>query len=195
MGLSKLIRFTLFLFLFVGIGSILMVIGFDYLYQKNQYGMSGGNINYYLQNVEKPEYLIMGSSRAHHTLIPDSISVSTFNLSHNGMSLGFHTALLDVLEKENHLPRSGLILQIEPEEFFRSNSQMGKDVQFLKYYYKKNDFIRNRIGEIGRFESLKYFLDLHSFNGNVLSLVKNYLMTLKNGIPDNNGFVPITPTD
>ena len=93
----------------------------------------------------------MGSSRAHQDLIPDSIGQSGFNLSHNGMTIAFQASLADILAAKVALPRKYLILQVEPGELIADVKNLRKDVQFLRYYYYDNAFVRNEINEISRF--------------------------------------------
>lgn len=160
----------------------------------NRYGMSGGNINYYLDQ-SPPELLVMGSSRAHHYVIPDSLGTSAFNLSHNGMGIGFQTCLIDVLEQKAQLPSKYLLLEIAPEEFVADEQMLLYDVQFLNRYYRSNEYVRSQINRIGKYEFIKYFFRSFPLNGKLPSLINNSIKTLREGASlSHNGYSAALPT-
>lgn len=183
-------KLALFFFLFAAAVIVIDIatgLLFNKLYRLNLYGMSGGTVNYYLSH-KQPDVLIMGSSRAHHNLIPDSVGNSCFNLSHNGMSVAFQAGLIDALAQQNALPKQYLILQLEPEELMTDAMKLNKDIQYLKYYYHDNDFVRDEINAIGRYEYAKYYFRSYKFNGTFFSVIKNAIYTKRNPPGIINGF-------
>jgi hypothetical protein len=151
------------------------------MYEMNRYGQSGGNLNYYLSESKKQafDFLILGNSRAHHNLNPDSLSGRGFNLSHNGMNISFQIALLNVLASNHALPTKKVILQVEPTDFLYWNdtTKLYADAQHLKYYYYNNELVRKYINAISSTEFLKYYFHSYRFNGQLPSLMKNLLLT------------------
>ena len=85
--MKKLLLFLLGL----GVGLIIIDRGLstvlDQIYRGCLYGNTGGKINYFLAKEPASDLLIMGSSRSYRQIDPDSFSVNTFNLSHNGMRI------------------------------------------------------------------------------------------------------------
>ena len=169
-------------------------IGLEKLYEINQYGESGGVINYYLQGEETPELLIMGSSRSHRHVVPDSFACSTFNLSHHGMRIPFNAALINILAQEKKLPKV-LLLHIEMGSFaFYEGQDIAKnDVQNLRYFYTKNDKVKEYINGLSGSEQFKYLFRSYRFNGRIPSLIKNVIKT-KRSKPHHDGFEPLYPT-
>lgn len=155
--------------------------------------MSGGTINYYLSK-EEPHLLILGSSRAHHHVNPDSLPVPSFNLSHNGMRFEYQIGLADYLSQKNHLPKKMLLIQVEPEELMEEISIEGNDFQFLGMFYDESPFIKNQIDQMSSFEWIKYSFSSYKFNGRVPSIINNWLKTIKTPYRKDNGFYGHEPT-
>ena len=184
------VKFVLFIVVILFVSLFTGNLLFEMLYKKNIYGQSGGNINYYLKQ-PKSEALILGSSRAHHHVIPDSISSRTFNLSHNGMRIGFQAGLIEVLSKTKLLPDSLLLLHIEPESFVAPNRDLLLEFQYLKYYYNSNKYIKSNIDKLSKFEKVKYWLSIYRFNGTIPSLIRNSLKSVKKPNRHDLGFAPL----
>ena len=131
----------------------------------------------------------MGSSRAHHYVIPDSLSSSAFNLSHNGMGIGFQACLVDVISQSDALPNKYLLLEIEPEEFVIDEKPLLFDVQFMNRYYRRNKYVRSQINRINNYEFLKYTFRSFPLNGNIPSLAKNTIKSIRKN-PTHKGYSP-----
>lgn len=169
--------------------------GLDYLYERNFWGASGGQLNNYLKNVETPELLIIGDSRAHRHLIPDSFACRTFSLCHHGMDFLYHAGVLHVLETEGKLPKK-IILHLEHAQFSVPEGMQPetRDIQHLRYFHGKNEYITRKINELDKGERFLYLFDGYRYNGKVSSLVKNYLASRQRQ-PDNSllGFEALPP--
>jgi len=167
----------------------------DKMYQYNKVGESGGLINYYLELEDSPELLIMGSSRAHRHVIPDSFNFNTFNLSHHGMLIPFQSGLINILEQKSKLPKI-LLVHIEMGSFcyYESQDISLKSLQNLKYYYSSNRQIKDYIDGISSTEKFKFVSRSYRYNGSIPSLIKNLYTTLYKFKP-HDGFEPLLPTD
>lgn len=160
----------------------------DNIYKRNKIGEAGGKINYFIENIEKPDFLVLGSSRGLSHIIPDSFGQKTFNLSHHGMKIPFNAGLIHILNKKNKLPKI-LVLHIELSSFsFYEGYDIDKsETAFLRYYYHSVPEIKEYIDEISFFEGIKYYSRLYRYNGTIPSLISNYFLTL-NAPPTDNGF-------
>lgn len=166
---------------------------FDRFYARTRTGQTGGKINLYLTQPRQPELLIMGNSRALYQIIPDSFPVSTFNLCHAGMSQVFQTGLLDVISHEKRLPRV-ILLHLDPFDYTKPVDQVS-DIQNLKYYFGRNATVTKYVGQISPFEPYKYWFDSYRYNGRVVSLLKNFVETVRTPADKlGDGYVPLPPT-
>lgn len=163
---------------------------FDYFYQHTKTGQTGGKINYYLNLSKTPEWVIMGNSRALYQIIPDSFARPTYNLCHAGMHQIFQTGLLTQMAGEGKMPTL-ILLHIEPDEFM--GEQFNRDIQNLKYYYSKNEWITRELDRLSRYEQVKFLFASYRYNGRVISLIKNYIQTMRAPYA-SNGYMAIEPT-
>jgi hypothetical protein len=163
---------------------------FDYFYKHTKTGQTGGKINYYLSLPQTPEWVIMGNSRALYQIIPDSFARPTYNLCHAGMHQIFQTGLLTQMEKEGKMPPL-ILLHIEPDEFM--GEQFNRDIQNLKYYHSKNEWITRELNMLSSYEKVKFLFACYRYNGRVISLMKNYIQTMRSPVA-SNGYMAIEPT-
>ena len=163
---------------------------FDYFYKHTKTGQTGGKINYYLSLPQTPEWVIMGNSRALYQIIPDSFARPTYNLCHAGMHQIFQTGLLTQMEKEGKMPPL-ILLHIEPDEFM--GEQFNRDIQNLKYYHSKNEWITRELNMLSNYEKVKFLFACYRYNGRVISLMKNYIQTMRSPVA-SNGYMAIEPT-
>lgn len=168
----------------------------SYLYLKNRSGQSGGKINYFLRLEPKPEVLIMGNSRALYQIIPDSFAnANIYNLCHAGMDDCFQLGLLHYIIKSNKAPKV-ILLQIDPEYYIKKEDDkefISTDIQHLKYYYNKDSLVKFHINQMSPFEKFKNAIPLYKFNGRVISLLKNLIVS-DNKVDKFRGFVKVAPT-
>ena len=161
----------------------------EYLHSKTNTGMSGGKVNYLLDNFTHIPVLAIGNSRCAHHVVPKVIGVDrVYNLSHNGMSLIFHAGIIDQLINNETLKIDTILLHLEANEMFNLGKRKSRDVQYLKHYYNKNQWIRNEISELSDFESAKYLFSSYEWNGNVVSIIMNMLKT-QSKLPPKDGYV------
>ena len=166
-----------------GIGLLL-----DNIYKQNKIGEAGGKLNYYLDDIDSTDILILGSSRGLSHIIPDSFGNRCFNLSHHGMKVPFNAGVVQILNVKNKLPNF-LILHIELPSFafYIGNDIDKSETAFLRYYYHQIPKIREYIDEISPFEKIKYLSKLYRYNGTIPSMLSNYIRSQKSP-PTDNGF-------
>jgi hypothetical protein len=162
----------------------------DNLVASNYAGFSTGPINYYCSG-KASDVLFLGSSRVIHQIVPDSISLNCFVLGSHNKHLHYQSCIVDLLKQKKKLPKSILVLHVEPEDFFVENSiKLSDEVHYLRYYYNQNNYIQSEINKNSIFEPLKYVFDSYRHNGNVTEIL-NHWNHHKGFIPKNNGYVPL----
>lgn len=168
------------------------------IYERTNAGQTGGKLNYFLNQKQVPDLLIMGNSRTYYVLNPDSFkTISSFNLAHAGMSQCFQTALLDIVISHHKTPKK-ILLQIEPADFvsfYPYKDRITNDAQQLKYFYGSDTLVTTYINSLNPFEFLKYQLHLYKYNGRFVNLILNFGKTLQDPNETGNGYVSIPPSD
>jgi hypothetical protein len=166
----------------------------EHLYDNSMVGQNGGDLNRYLAR-SRPDILVIGSSRAHHHVIPDSLSSSAYNLSHNGMSVAFQAGLVSVLAQHDAMPKKVLLLHVDPEEFL--SDQAGGDIRFLRRYYGSVPYVKDRINELHPLERYAFWSDVHRFNGMVPGLLRTWWKPATPEADPDRGYVqrPDQPMD
>jgi hypothetical protein len=163
----------------------------DYFYSETKTGQTGGKINYYLSFPKTPDWVVMGNSRALYQIIPDSLAMPSYNLCHAGMHQIFQTGLLTQMKREGKMPKL-ILLHLEPEEFI--GEQFNRDIQNLKFYHGRNEWITRELNALSSYEQVKFFFVSYRYNGRVISLLKNYLQTKRTDYT-SNGYMAIEPSD
>lgn len=144
----------------------------EHLYDAGTEGQNGGDLNRYLKR-PRPDILVMGSSRAHHHVIPDSLSPRAYNLSHNGMSVSFQAALVAVLSEKNALPEHTLLLHVDPDDALLTGAE--GDVRYLRRYHGEVSYVTERINALHALERYAYWSYAYRFNGMIPGLLRNLL--------------------
>ncbi|MFT5777429.1 MAG: hypothetical protein ACI837_000361, partial [Crocinitomicaceae bacterium] len=159
----------------------------DTRYEANQGPHSNGHLNYYLHH-ENSDTLFIGSSRMAHHVDPEFFGDGAYNLSKNGMHIGYQAAVVDLLEQNHRLPSNVLVLHLEPEDMLLQYAEkLDADLHSLRYYYGSNDYITEEINNYSRFEFMKYYSELYRHSGNGISLIVNASQSR----PSSNGYTPI----
>lgn len=142
-------------------------------YGKVEYGAQGGLINHYLNNVNTPELLFIGNSTTKRHIIPDSIFLSSFNLSHYGMGISFNHGLMSVLAQNNKLPQH-IVLSINVDDMLVKNEEEKthiSDCRNLGHYYASDSLVTTCINKSSKFEKIKYWFLSYRYNGQVLNTI------------------------
>lgn len=190
----KIVRHFLILFIALILGDRIFSEFMNRVYQGMEFGQSGGKINYLLNNYDSVNVLAVGNSRCAHHLVPSLMGPSTYNLSHNGMSLIFHTGLIDQLLTNESLQVDTILLHLEIHELFNKDTIQSRDIQHLKYYYGDNDWIRQEINTFSRYESTKFLFSSYRWNGKFVTVLANRVKSFGN-LPPSDGYVPKLATE
>ncbi len=190
----KIVRYFLILFVALILSDRIFSGLMNRVYQGVEFGQSGGKINYLLNNYDSVNILAIGNSRCAHHLVPGHMSPSTYNLSHNGMSLIFHTGLIDQLLTNESLRVDTILLHLEIHELFNEDTAQSRDIQHLKYYYKDNAWIRQQINAFSRYESIKFLFSSYRWNGKFVTVLANRIKSFRNP-PPTDGYVPKLATE
>ena len=164
----------------------------DHLYRRNCCNYNEGGLNEYLSQ-PAPDTLIIGSSRAIHMIIPDSLGKSSRILGQQQKNLYYHHAVLSILNDENKLPEKQLILNIELTDLFMERKQrLLQQVQSLSFFYHRNQTVQQYIDQIDRYEHFKHLSYLYRHNSNGLLLLTNPLQEICPGT-GKKGYMPLYP--
>lgn len=170
--------------------NVLLGLCLDWISPYNLLGESGGKINYYLQNADQYDLVILGNSRARHQVIPGYLSSSSYSLTHNGMMLEFHNGLTHLLSDMDALPDT-LLVHIDPFEINRTGGF--EQYEHLKMYYWHSEFLRAKINSAGWVNTALMYIPLYRYNGKALNTILNAFFSVKNGSHDP-GFM-VLPVD
>lgn len=169
----------LVLYVLLVVGSLVLIdrlLGaqLERVYDAGMDGQNGGDLNRYLKHA-RPDILILGSSRAHHHVIPDSLSRTAYNLSHNGMSVAFQAGLVAVLNERHALPARTLLLHLDPDDALLD--QANGDIRFLRRYYGSVPYVTDQMNELHPFERVAFWSDTYRFNGMLPGLLRTWLLS------------------
>ena len=151
------------------------LIGFQLtnLYEKNYCKHSGGSLNYYLKH-KRHETIFVGSSRVKNSIIPSKIGKDVSSVTNMGMHFLYHLSVVHLMEQYDKLPKKTLVFNLEAEDFYvESEQRLINDVFYLKYYYDKNEFVKNIINSKSVFEKYKFLSASYKFNGENFLLFTN----------------------
>lgn len=182
-------KFIIIILLFAGIVKLLdlaLYHAIDFFYSRTYSGQSGGDINKYLHDTNRPELVIMGSSTTRFQVCPDSFPIKSCNLARAMTEDTYQLGLLLLMIKKGCAPKN-VLLSVWPNNYIVKNGseKQPEDILFLKYYYYDIPFIKKEIDKISYFEKFKYIFALNRFNGNVTDILKYYYITKRNG---NNSY-------
>ena len=185
--MKKILSYLISLVIIFAILNYVIATGLANLYKSNFEGQSGGKINCLLENNKNVQILAIGDSRCAHHIIPDDLGPNNFNLSHNGMSLIFHTGLIDQVINYEEISVDTILLNLDILELSFLNEKNNFDIKQLKYFYGKNTWITNKVNLLDFKEKYKYFLPIYKWNGKIPTLIANIFLKNNRSL---NGYVP-----
>lgn len=177
--MKKLIIIILAFLVIIFVADKLIFYTLSYFYKHTTVGQEGGDIQKYLSDPNPPELVILGSSTTRFQVNPDSFPIPACNLAHTLTTDCYQLALLSLMIQRNKTPKN-ILLSLWPRNYIISGQKdlQPEDILFLKYYYPENDFIRNQINKISRWEKFKYVFSTYRFNGQALLVLKYYQLSL-----------------
>lgn len=189
MRLTRTLRFVLIVLVGWPVADRAISWGLDIAYRHDRLGQAGGQINRYLRSAP-PEVLVMGSSRAHHAVIPALLTPGCYNLSHNGMNVVFQAGLVDVLDAAGAMPRELLLLQLQPEDLMVGSEAL-RHMQYLKYHHGRVPYITTTIDGLRWSERIKYLAGAYRFNGAALTIPLNAVRSRGEREDTEQGYEPL----
>ena len=189
--MKKILSYLISLVTTLAILNYVIANGLSILYNSTFVGQSGGGINWFLEKNKNVQILAIGDSRCAHHIIPDTLGPNNFNLSHNGMSLVFHTGLIDQVIKYEEISVDTILLNLDIIELSFLNEKNEFDIKQLKYYYGKNTWITNKIKSLNFKERYKFLLPIYKWNGKVPTLIAN---SFQKNNESANGYIPTLPS-
>ncbi|MHC9063845.1 hypothetical protein ACYX34_14310 [Nitrospira sp. CMX1] len=164
------------------------------LYLHTTTGDSGGIINGVLRR--KADFLVLGSSRAKHHVIPailkKQLSGSVFNAGINGHDFLYAIMLLDIWTHA-HAPPKAILLHIDYASLSYSEKELARTHVFSGYF-GESERVRGILLMRGEYEWVKYLSFSYRFNGKVLSIIKNLVMRTDNMLDEYDGYVGLNGT-
>ena len=193
MTLKKILyRSILFLGLLISTDQLVGYI-LDKKYQSNLCNFANGEINEYIK-YKSCDTLFIGSSRVLNMIDPAVLGPKTTNLGKQQKHNYYHTCIVDLLAKNNKLPKKTLILNLEVCDLFMENEpSLINQVNSLKYYYTSNELVQSFINKQGWQERLKFLSSSYRHNSSGLLLVTNSLEGVCLNYP-SNGYFPLEPS-
>lgn len=165
----------------------------DKKYVSNHCNYNEGALNSYL-SLTPPDTLIIGSSRAIHMIVPDSLGQNTKILGQQQKRLYYHHSIMSILDQHKKLPKKVLILNIEVDDIYLEHEQrLLNQVTSLSYFYNKNNIVTSYLNKSGKYERLKYLSSIYRHNDKGLLLLTNPLQNICHSI-GNKGYIPLHPT-
>jgi len=168
------------------------------IFEKTISGEGGGSINYIIKKKKNIDFLVMGSSRAKYQIDPallkNAYNGNGYNAGINGVGgIIYNSMLLHVLINKGILPKA-VILQTDIF-FFREAKSESLSFEISNLYPYMDEvpqlkvFVKHNAGFA---ENTLLLLHSYRFNGNMLSIVNNYLK--HRTVTDNNGFESLQGT-
>lgn len=165
----------------------------DQKYIANHCNYNEGGINKYLSEAS-PDTLIIGTSRAIHMIIADSLGSRTMVMGQQQKNLFYHHAVVSILEQYKKLPKKVLIVNIEVEDLYKEREvRLLQQVSSLAFFYNKNTVVKTYLNRAGPYERIKFLSSIYRHNQNGLLLITN---PIQNICPShgNKGYIPLFPT-
>ena len=175
------------------------IIGFslDHLYRQLKVGtMVSGKLNRVVISDEPYDLFILGSSRADHHVIPDSLlPFNAFNLGIGGAGIAYTECVASILNQYGKKPEV-LLLHLDEKDFLvdpKHEERFG-GVSTLGYYYGKNEVTTGYLKSATDYPRLKYAFKTFRYNGRFIDLLKDYYVSTSKNTQHYDGFDPIAPT-
>lgn len=166
------------------------------VFQKTLSGESGGTINYAISEKQTTDFLIMGASRAKHSIDPSlvpALGKNGYNMGINGTNALNTLLILDIL-LANNVTTKTLIIQTDLRDHLEAKKDTSSALinQIKRVYPYDTPLIRSYVKDAGITEQIKYFFDLYKLNGKIINISYNFLK--RNRIGNTNGYVPLPQT-
>ncbi|HMT00080.1 MAG TPA: hypothetical protein PKA12_15105 [Saprospiraceae bacterium] len=168
----------------------IIFLAFNQISDKVYTGQSIGKLNQFLKLKDSLDWIVLGSSRANHTIDPSQLTPRSYNMGLDGRQIAYSAALIKLLPTQKD---QTILLQVDPLSAV-SPAYDGSDLKALNTKYNRNETIRTEINRMGQDNRFQLFFWSLSYNGMVMGILKNYL---RPGYDHHTylGYDPIYPTD
>ena len=185
--LQILKKIILVILLVIVIDKVFTFLFTNYIFTNTLSGESGGSINYVIQKVRNPDFLILGPSRAKHGIDPAQLTAlgNGYNLGINGTTVLNSELVLDILIRNNVRPKT-VILSADLSDYGEDKRSDMLD-QLKKVYPYDTPLIKKYVQKLGYVEEAKYFFGLYRYNRKIANIGFNFLK--RNTINNGNGYV------
>ena len=168
--LKSILKILLSIFILSFVGDKVVFFALNTLNDKVLTGQVVGKLNQYIKVKDSVNLLVLGSSRANHTIDNIQLDSNSFNMGMDGCSIAYITTLIKLLSNK---PQT-LLIQIDAPCTYDPTYQ-GEDIQALNLLYNKNDIVKE---EFKKLKLSNPFQDVYwsiSYNSKLLGLISNYL--------------------
>jgi hypothetical protein len=184
--LIRVVAFLLLLFVLdIAVGNILRKAYFS-----QKYGVLS-RITYAIDKT-KAEGLVMGSSRASHHFITDSLTsfkkLPFYNMGKDGQSIFYHYAMLKCV-LERYTPKI-IVLDLLNDELYNKSESYDRLSELLPYCrdHAALSFVEPLRGP---FEKYKMTSQIYPFNSLLISIASGNSSISKNRFVEHNGYLPL----
>jgi hypothetical protein len=138
------------------------------------------------------DILILGSSRANHSYVPEIIeeglSLNCYNVGRDGSYILYNYAVFKAITKRYN-PKI-IIFDINPADIAYSANEYER-LSLLLPYYKTHPEIRSIIDLRGPLEKVKHISSIYHFNSLIFQLIRDNIDIKKVKATDLKGYVPL----
>lgn len=164
-----------------------------YIFAKTISGESGGTINYVINTSKPLDFLIMGGSRAKHSIDPKimtSLGSYGHNVGVNGTNVLNSFLILDILVSHKVIPKV-VVLQTDLSDYGPDSKVLILD-QIKRLYPYNTAQIRGYVKGVGALENGMYSFGLYRYNRKIANIVFNFFK--RNSVGEVNGYVGLQNT-
>lgn len=184
--LNKVIR-TLLLTLVISYTMDKVVFfGLNTISDKVMTGQAIGKLNQFLSVKDSVNFLVFGNSRANHHFDMELFSEKGYNMGVDGTGIAYSSTLINTLNKD--MPQL-ILVHIDTKNFF-DESYDGADIRGLKTKFNRVESITNALKDSNQISPLQNFYYCMNYNGNSISILKNYFKASYD-YKTYNGYDPI----
>lgn len=162
-----------------------------YFYFRESSGV-GHHTTYSIKNTSE-EIIILGSSRANRSYVPDvfgeKLGKSCYNAGRDGCYLLYNYAVFTAIT-ERYTPEM-VIFDINPDDLAFRPSEYDR-LSMLLPYYRDHPEIRRILDRRGPFERIKHISAVYPYNSMLLQIMAGNLEYNKQRLPENlKGYMPL----
>lgn len=168
--LKKLIKILLLTVVISFTIDKVVFFGLNTLSDKVKTGQAIGKLNQFLSIKDSTNFLVFGNSRANHHFDIDLLSPKGYNMGVDGTGIAYSSTLINTLNKNK---KQLVLVHIDTKNFF-DKSYVGSDIRGLKTKFNRNESITKALKSSKQISPIQYFYYSMNYNGNAISILKNY---------------------